>query len=265
MQSENKKSFKKRLKSMFNVDAKRMFKTPLYYIMVAISLVMPILILVMTSMMDGTTTTDPNGNVTVMEGFKNVWQIIGTTSGDSSSMGMSLTSMCNINILFFLIAVIVCVFVSDDFRSGYAKNLFAVRSKKSDYALSKTIIGFIGGASMIIAFFIGSILGGAMVGLPFDVGSAGVYGITMCVLSKILLVPIFVSIYQFASVIAKQRLWLSILISFAISMLMFTMVPIITPLNSTIINVILCAAGSVMFSALFVYLSTVILNKKDIL
>lgn len=47
----------------------------------------------------------------------------------------------NINMLYFFVAVFVCLFVSDDFRSGYAKNLFTVRSKKSDYVISKTLVG----------------------------------------------------------------------------------------------------------------------------
>jgi len=36
--------------------------------------------------------------------------------------------------------------------------------------------------------------------------------------------------------------------AFAIGMLMFMMIPIITPLNSTIVNVILCLVGSALFS-----------------
>lgn len=261
-----KNSFKKRLKSMLSVDFKRMFTTPLFYIMVGISLVIPILILVMTSMMDGTVTTNPQtGETTVMEGFKNVWQIIGSTSSESSAMNMSLTGMCNINMLYFFIAVLVCIFIADDFRSGYSKNLFTVRSKKSDYVISKSILAFVGGASMLIAFFIGSMVGGAIAGLPFNVGSAGVIGIIMCMLSKIFLVSIFTSIFLLASVISKQKLWLSILLSLGIGMLFFTMVPIITPLNSSIINVILCLIGGGLFSALFGYISTIILNKRDLL
>lgn len=261
-----KNTFEKRMKSMLKVDFKRMFTMPLLYIMLGVSLVMPILILVMTTMMDGNVTVDPQtGAETVMEGFKTVWQIIGTTSSDSSAMGMSITSMCNINMLYFLIAVFVCIFVSDDFRSGYSKNLFTVRSKKSDYVISKTIAGFVGGASMLITFFIGAMIGGAIAGLPFALGNATVVGIIMSMLSKIFVVSIFVSIYLLASIIAKDKLWLSIILSLGIGMLFFTMIPMITPLDSGIINVILCLVGGALFSALFAYLSALILKKRDIL
>ena len=52
-QEISKNTLKKRLTTMLAVDFRRMFTSPLYYIMVGISVVIPILILVMTSMMDG--------------------------------------------------------------------------------------------------------------------------------------------------------------------------------------------------------------------
>lgn len=261
-------TLKKRFKSMLSVDFRRMFTSTTFYLMVSICLVIPILILVMTTMMDGSVSVDPQtGKETVMEGFKNVWEIIGSVSGGeaSSSMNMSLTSMCNINLVYFLISVFVCLFIADDFRSGYSKNLFTVRAKKTDYVLSKIIIGFVAGASMLVAFFFGSMIGGAIANLPFALKGVTVVQIVMCMLSKIFLSLIFVSIYVLASVFAKQKLWLSILLSLGIGMLFFTMVPMISPLNSGILNVIMTFAGGVMFAALFVYLSTLILNKLDIL
>ena len=258
-------NFAKRLKSMLCVDFKRMFTMPLFYIMIGVSFVVPILILVMTSMMAGSTVPDQTGGEAVMEGFTNVWQIIGSAGGENSAMSMSITSMCNINMMFFLIAVFVCVFVADDFRSGYAKNLFTVRSKKLDYVISKLIVTFVAGACMLVAFFIGAMIGGAVAGLPFNLEGITAGNIVMSMLSKIFLVAIFVSIYLIASVFAKQRLWLSIILSLAIGMLFFTMIPMITPLNAGILNVILCFAGGAGFSALFSYLSTLILNKIDIL
>ena len=42
-----------RLKSMLKVDFKRMFKSKLFYILLACALVMPILMTVMMAMMDG--------------------------------------------------------------------------------------------------------------------------------------------------------------------------------------------------------------------
>lgn len=258
-------SFGKRLKSMLKVDFRRMFTMRLFYIMAGICLVMPILILVMTTMMDGSVTVDPQTGVeTVMEGFDNTWQIIGTVSGESSSDGMSMTSMCNINLLYFFVAVLICLFVSEDFRSGYAKNLFTVRSKKSDYVISKTLVGFVCGAIMLLAFFAGTMLGGAVSGLPFDMGSAGTGGIIMCLLSKIFLIAVFVPIYLAVSVAAKQKIWLSIVGSLCAGMLLFMMIPSLTPLDSGIINVTLCLAGGVLFSIGLGAVSNKILGKTSL-
>lgn len=262
-------SFGKRLKTMLAVDFRRMFTTRFFYIMVGVCFVMPILILIMTTMMDGSVSVNPQtGEETVIEGFDNAWQIIGSVSGEgseSSAMDMSITSMCNINMLYFIIAVFVCIFVSDDFRSGYSKNLFTVRSRKTDYIISKTLAGFVGGVCMLLSFFAGAMIGGAISGLPFDMGTAGGSGIVMCMTAKLLLVAVFVSIYLLMSVIAKQKAWLSILLSMMVGMFLFMMIPMLTPLDAGIMNVIMCLAGGVLFSVGFGAISNQVLKKRDIL
>lgn len=258
-------SFGRRLKTMLAVDFLRMFTMPLLYIIVGACLVMPILILVMTTMMDGSVSVDPTTGVeTVIQGFDNTWQIIGSVSGAGSAMSMDMTSMCNINMLYFFVAVLVCLFVGEDFRSGYAKNLFAVRAKKGDYVVSKTLVCFVGGVLMLLAFFVGSMLGGAISGLPFELGSAGVKGAVMCMVSKCLLVAVFVPIYLLWSVGAKQKLWLSIAGSCMVGMFLFMMIPMLTPLDATFMNVLLCLAGGVVFGAGFGAISTRVLSRTNL-
>lgn len=199
-----------------------------------------------------------------IEAFDNVWQTIGSVSGEGAAMSMDLTGMCNINLVYFFAAVLVCIFVSDDFRSGYAKNLFAVRAKKSDYVISKTLTGFIGGAFMILAFFVGAMLGGAISGLPFDTGIAGTNGIVICLLSKIFLIAVFVPIYVLMSVIGKQKLWLALVGSLMVSMLLFMMTPMLTPLDAGIMNVIMCLAGGALFSVGIGIISNKVLSNTSL-
>lgn len=81
------KSLAKRTRRMLKVGFRRMFTLPFVYILIGICVVMPILILVMTTMMDSSVRIDPQTGVeTVAEGFDNIWQIIGTVSGEG---GMS--------------------------------------------------------------------------------------------------------------------------------------------------------------------------------
>ena len=259
----NTNSFSKRLKRMLRVDSRRMFTLPFVYILIGICVAMPILILVMTTMLDGSVTIDPQTGVeTVVEGFDNVWQIIGTVRGES--MGMSMTGMCNINMLYFLVAVLVGIFVSEDFKSGYAKNLFAIRAKKSDYVASKLLVCIACGMLMFLGFFAGAMVGGAIAGLPFDLGPVSVPGVVMCMLSKLLLVAVMVPIDLLWSVVGRQKTWVSLVGSLCTSMLFFMMIPMMTPLNSTLLNVLLCLAGGTLFSVGLGAASNKLLNSTSL-
>lgn len=264
-QTFERSTFGKRVRSMLAVDFKRMAVSPFCFIMLGISFVMPILILVMTTMMDGTVSVDPQTGVeTTMEGFRYVWQAISSPSG-GGAMSMDLTGMCNLNLMYFALAVFVCVFVADDFRSGYAKNLFAVRAKKGDYILSKTILAFAAGALMILCFLGGAMIGGAIAGLPFTVDGITASHIFLCILSKLLLIPVFAAIYVLTSVIAKQRTWLSMVLSLGVGMLLFMMIPMLTPLDATPLHPLLCLLGGVVFAGGLGAISRLILQKADIL
>ena len=257
-------AFSKRLKSMIKVDTRRMFKSRLFYILIACALVIPVLMTVMMAMMDGSVSVNPQTGVeTVMQGPENTWQNIGTLPGEALG-GNEIFMMCNINMMFMAVAVFVCLFVSDDFRSGYAKNLFTVRAKKGDYVISKTLCGFVCGALLLIACFIGSVLGGAIAGLSFDLHGLNASNLIMCMLAKIFLMLVFVSIFVLISVAAKQKAWLSICGSLGGGMLLFMMVSMITPLASTAINMALCAAGGAMFAFGLGSISKVILTKTSL-
>lgn len=249
--SNNTNSFSKRLKTMLKVDSKRMFNSSFFYIMVGIALVVPILILVMTTMMDGSVTQNPQtGEEQIMHGFDYAWQILGSVSGGDSqaAAGMDMMSMCNVNMMYFAIAVLVCVFVCDDFRSGYAKNLFAVRPQKTDYVVSKTLVCSLGGGAMILAFVLGTIIGGGVSGLSFQMVGFNTYNLVCSVISKVVLVPIFVGIFLTMSVIGKQKTWLAICLSLGVGMFLYMMIGIASPLNATVMHIFISIVGSALFA-----------------
>lgn len=253
-------TFARRLGTMLKVDFRRMFTMRLLYILLLTALVVPVLVVVMVTMMEGSVTVDPKTGVeTVMEGFDSVWQMIGAASG--AEMTMDITSMCNINLMYFAVAVYLCLFVSQDFTSGYAKNLFTVRPKKADYVISKTLVGIVSGILMLVLFFLGSLLGGAIMSLPFE---ADLFGVFLCMLSKCTVMAVFVPIFLAISVAAKQRAWLSICCSLGGGMLLFMMVPMLTPLDATWIHVGLCLAGGVLFSLGLGAISGLILKKTSL-
>ena len=258
-------SFSDRLKSMLKVDFKRMFKSKLFYILLACALVMPILMTVMMAMMDGSVSVNPQtGEESIMVGPENTWQNIGTLPGGEAMGGMDVFMMCNINMMFMAVAVFICLFISDDFRSGYAKNLFTVRAKKGEYIISKTLAGFVCGAFMLILYLIGSMLGGVIAGLSFDLHGLNAGNLVMCMLAKVFLMLVFVSIFVLISVAAKQKAWLALCGSLGGGMLLFMMVSMITPLGSTIINVVLCLAGGVLFAVGLGLASKAVLMKSSL-
>ena len=257
-------SFAGRVKSMLKVDFRRMFKSKLFYILIACALVMPILMTVMMSMMDGSVSVNPQtGEETIMVGPENAWQNIGTLPGEPLG-GDEIFMMCNINMMFMAVAVFVCLFISDDFRSGYAKNLFTVRAKRGEYVISKTLAGFVCGTFMLLAYFIGAMLGGAISGLSFDLAGLTAGNIVMCMIAKIFLMLVFVAIFVLVSVAAKQKAWLSICGSLGGGMLLFMMVGLITPLGSTMMNVALCLAGGTLFAVGLGAISKVVLKKTSL-
>lgn len=254
-----------RLKSMLKVDFKRMFKSKLFYILLACALVMPILMTVMMAMMDGSVSVNPQtGEESIMVGPENTWQNIGTLPGGEAMGGMDVFMMCNINMMFMAVAVFICLFISEDFRSGYAKNLFTVRAKKGEYIISKTLAGFVCGAFMLILYLIGSMLGGVIAGLSFDLHGLNAGNLVMCMLAKVFLMLVFVSIFVLISVAAKQKAWLALCGSLGGGMLLFMMVSMITPLSSTIINVVLCLAGGVLFAVGLGLASKAVLMKSSL-
>lgn len=263
-----KNTFGRRIKTMLTVDFRRMFRSKLFYILLACALIMPILMTVMMTMMDGSESMNQQtGEITIIHGPENTWQSIGTLPTDDGAAmgGMDVMAMCNINMMFMLVAVFICLFISDDFRCGFSKNLFTVRAKKGDYVISKTMAGFVCGSLMLIAYFVGAVLGGAISGLSFSLEGLSVGNLVMCMLAKIFLMLVFVSIFVAISVAAKQKAWLSICGSLGGGMILFMMVSMITPLNSTIVNVVLCLIGGLLFSTGLGAVSSLILKKKDIL
>ncbi|MBQ3014736.1 MAG: hypothetical protein IJD75_06355, partial [Clostridia bacterium] len=66
------------------------------------------------------------------------------------------------------------------------------------------------------------------------------------------------------SVAAKQKAWLALCGSLGGGMLLFMMVSMITPLNSTIVNVLFCAAGGLLFAVGLGAISKAVLKRTSL-
>ena len=117
---------------------------------------------------------------------------------------------------------------------------------------------------MLIAYFIGAMVGGAISGLSFEPGTLTAGNIVMCMIAKVFLMPVFVAIFVLVSVAAKSKAWLSICGSLGGGMLLFMMVSIITPLSSTVMNVLVCLAGGGLFGVGLGICSNRVLSKTSL-
>ena len=273
-----KSRFTSRLGTMLKVDFLRMFKSRTFYIILATALLVPVVMTVMLVMMDGSVSTDPQtGKETVMEGPEYVWESFGTVPStdpapeqdqqDGAAMGgeMDVLAMCNINLVFMGVSVFICLFIADDFRSGYAKNLFTVRARKGDYVISKTLAGFVCGALMLILYAVGAMVSGLAMGLKFDlVGGMTLGNFVFCMLAKILLMLVFVAIFTLLAVLAKQRSWLSICLSLGGGMILFMMIPMITPLSASVVHVVVCLIAGILAALGLGLIDNLILKKTSL-
>jgi len=244
--------FAKRIKSMLKLDFYRLFRTPIFYIMVIVSACIPALVLGMVGAAE-----------TGEAAFTNTWQMIEGFSGNTAGLA-DFGNMANINMLFIFAALLISIFVAHDYSSGFVKNIFTVHAKKSDYIVSKTIVGMFGGLCMIISYTLITIIVGAIMGKSFDLGIANAGNLILCLLSKAFLMGLFVPLYLSFAVLFKQRLWVTIIATFVVGIIFYPVASIAVPLDSTIIHLLISIAVAVAGFFGIGALSTLILKKRDL-
>ena len=136
---------------MIKIDFYRLFHTPVFYIMVLVAALIPALVLAMVG-----------ANEAEEQSFTNTWQVIEGYSGNTAGL-MDFANMANINMLFIFAALMLSIFIAHDYSSGFVKNIFTVHAKKSDYVVSKSLIGIFAGICMILSYTLVTII----VGCPY--------------------------------------------------------------------------------------------------
>jgi len=140
------------------------------------------------------------------------------------------------------------------------KNIFAVHSKKSDYVISKTVIGIFSGTGMMITYLIGTVFAGLLTGKAFDVD---VSGLVFCLVSKMLLMGVFCSLFLSIAVFFRNRLWLTIVFTFLFGMMLYPAASIAT-LDSSILIVLISLVAAALGALGFGAISSLILRKRDL-
>lgn len=245
-----------RVSSLVKLDFYRLFHTPLLYIMLAVSALIPALIMSMSGM-DGTGKAAQATTVI----YTNAWQLIESTGGSAVGANpFDFGGYANINMVYIFAGLLMAIFVAHDYSSGFVKNIFTVHAKKVDYVISKSIIGIFSGAGMIIAYCIGTVAAGILMGKSFDVNVAG---LIMCLVSKVFLMGLFCSLFLSVSVFFRSNLWLTIIFTFLIGMLFYPVASIAT-LGANLFIVFASLIGSIAGAVLIGSVSRFILGHRDL-
>ena len=264
-------SFGRRLKGMLGVDFFRLFHTPMYYIFLAIAAMIPALILG-----TGGMTNPQTGEVGAML-YTNVWNAV---AADTPLYVVSdIGEYANMNMVFIFGGIMVSIFIGNDYRSGYVKQLFTTHAKKQDYMLSKTVTCAFAMACMCMTYLMGSVAAGALVGLDF---SANAGSLICAILGKLVMSLGWASLYTFLNVIFRKFFGVSIVSSFffgtgiliigaaailgnsSILNIFLYGSSVYACLSSTPLTVLVCLVCSVFWAVVYNMAGTRVLNTCDV-
>lgn len=261
-------TFFQRLKAMLGVDFYRLFHTPLFYIFLAISAIIPAMVLGMTGI---------EGAEGIQPLWTNNWQII---AADKPLYAVSnIAEYANMNMVFIFGGIMISIFIGHDYRSGYVKQLFTTHPKKQDYIISKTLLGAFAMACMCLTYLLGAVLAGAFVGASFAVNA----GSLICaILGKIIMSLGWASLYAFLNIIFRKFFGISIASSFffgtgiliigagalignsAFLNIFLYGSSVYACLSSNALTLLVCLSVSVVWAVIYNLLGTYILNKTDV-
>lgn len=261
-------SFLKRIKGMLGVDFYRLFHTPLFYIFLVIAAIIPAMIL-------GTSGIDSTGATAVFA--TNTWQLVAANT--SLYVVSNIGEYANMNMIFIFGGIMVSIFIGNDYRSGYVKQLFTTHAKKQDYMISKTLSCAFAMSCMCLTYLLGTIVGGLFVGSSMEVVMSS---LVLAIVSKMVLSIGWASLYTFINVILRKFFGISIASSFFIGtgILIIGVSAILgnTPLlnlflygssvyaclNATPLTLGVCLTVSLMWSMIYIGLGTRLLSKSDV-
>jgi len=267
-------SFTNRIKGMLGVDLYRLLNTPLFYIFLAISAIIPAMVSAMTMM------PDQNGN-TMEPLYSNVWQIMAAT--EPLYVIRTIADYANMNMVFIFGGIMVSIFIGHDYKSGYVKQLFTSHAKKQDYMISKSLACAFAMACMCITYLIGGIAGGAFAGYDWSVN---VGSLIIAVFGKIIMSLGWASLFTFLNVIFRRYFGVSVASSFffGTGILIIGVAAIFDALkipsfvlnlflygssvnaclNANILTLIICILVSVFWAVLYNLAGTRILQKSNV-
>lgn len=263
-------SFSRRIGGMLGVDFYRLFHTPLFYIFLCIAAIIPAMILGTSSM------PDPNTG-TVNPIYTNTWQLVAAST--PLYMVSDMGEYANMNMVFIFGGIMVSIFIGNDYRSGYVKQLFTTHAKKRDYMMSKTLCCAFAMVCMCVTYLIGTVAGGLFSGASMEVN---VSSLIIAIIGKMIMSLGWASLYTFLNIIFRKFFGISIVSSFffGTGILIIAAGAIIgnnallnvflygssvyACLSANILTLIICFVCSVVWTVIYNALGSYILSRTDV-
>ncbi|MBR1382549.1 MAG: hypothetical protein IJ555_01865 [Ruminococcus sp.] len=261
--------FYKRLKGMLGVDFYRLFHTPMYYIFLAIAAIIPAMVLSMGGQL--------NAQGEVVKLYENTWNIIAADT--PLYVIKNIGEYANMNMVFIFGGIMVSIFIGHDYKSGYVKQLFTTHSLKSDYMMSKSIVGAFSMMCMCLTYLAGGVFAGVLKGADMDVNAGS---LILAILGKMVMSLGWASLYTMLNVIFRRYFGVSITSSFVIG----TGIPVIGAaavmgnnsalniflygssvnacLSSNIGTLVTCIVVSCVWAVVYNIIGSVILSRSDV-
>ena len=263
-----------RIKGMLGVDFYRLFHTPMFYIFLCIAAIIPAMVSAMTTM------PDQNGN-TMEPLYSGVWQII--AASEPLYVINSIADYANMNMVFIFGGIMVSIFIGQDYKSGYVKQLFTTHAKKQYYMISKSLVCAFAMACMCVTYLIGGTVGGILAGysLKVNVGS-----LIIAILGQMIMSLGWASLYTFLNIIFRRYFGISIASSFffGTGILIIGVAAVVENLSlptsflniflygssvnaclsSNIGSLLICVVVSCVWAIIYNALGTHILSKSDV-
>lgn len=255
-----------RLFCLLKMDLHRLVRSKAFYVMLALCIVFPVMMF-----------TSMKGNV------GSAADMIAPTTIQTS--GNPLSSMSGIAMLTIMTGIFLAIFIGTEYQTGFIKNIMTVHADKKEYILSKAVVAMIVTVSLIALYLVAISVVGAFSGMPLRLPSAG--GFILLLLERIITSIAFTFMFIFLNVTFRKNYGFAILLSCVlgigiVSMLLnllsglspfFMWVNRLTvygagsyatllPNGLTFLNILLVSAA---WSALYIFLSSVMLQKRDLI
>ncbi|MGN0657225.1 MAG: ABC transporter permease [Ruminiclostridium sp.] len=141
---------RQRIFNLFKMDLRKMVRGKAFYVMLAIAVFIPIMML------------------TQMPGMDSTMFLGGTDEAAGEAFGggaMGLT------FLWVLTGILMSIYIGSDYSTGFIKNIVTSHANKLDYIISKELIALVWNASLYIVYIITLAVAGLVMGCPLQLPS----------------------------------------------------------------------------------------------